>query len=594
MIDFPTRLQSLLESLADNNYSVEEFINKNTLLPFFEPFLPDDKAKVVRREMAFSDTNNIAVRLGIRVKQILLPNYLRFCPLCAENDRQVYGETYWHRIHQLTGILICPKHLCFLENSLLLRGRESSASFQTAEEFIVLIKPRHVNSENKDHQILLKIAKDAEWLLSQKNLCLGTEVLQQRYFNLLLQQGFAYYNGNIKHTKFIQACQDYFPPELFEMVGRLSQKDNWLSALTRSDKAGVTFHPIRHLLLMTFLGLTAKEFFTSFVEYEPFVKPPYPCLNKAAEHYLEMRIKQCQVFDNLSKDDTKKGRPIAVFSCECGFIYQRIGPDQSEEDKFTYSYVREYGYVWENKISEFWDDLSISNTEIGRRLGIDQASVGRHAIRLNLPMNTETTRSLQGYLRHRNPNKSFSQKREKYRNDWLEAVKDNPGLTRRELMYNYISLYLWLGRNDEDWFEQHLPPINKFTSRAGYLNWQKIDEELSKKVDLVCDEILSDNSFPIRVSITEIIRRIGNKTWIEKRESKLPLTNKVLNEKLESLEDYMIRKVQWAKEEFLKEKKLPTRLQLKVKAVVRNKTSDESEKVQREIDEALEDLHIKL
>jgi hypothetical protein len=72
------------------------------------------------------------------------------------------------------------------------------------------------------------------------------------------------------------------------------------------------------------------------------------------------------------------------------------------------------------------------------------------------------------------------------------------------------------------------------------------------------------------------------------------LTTKIINEKLESLEDYMIRKVQWAKEEFLKEKKLPTKEQLKMKAGVKNKTSNESEKVQRAIDRAFEELHAKL
>jgi hypothetical protein len=126
------------------------------------------------------------------------------------------------------------------------------------------------------------------------------------------------------------------------------------------------------------------------------------------------------------------------------------------------------------------------------------------------------------------------------------------------------------------------------------LDWKKIDEELSEKVKNVCDEIMSIKTFPVRVSTTEIIRRAGNQTWIEKRERKLPLTTKIINERLESLEDYMIRKVQWAKEEFLKEKKLPTKEQLKMKAGVKNKTSNESEKVQRTIDAAFEELHAKL
>jgi predicted component of type VI protein secretion system len=52
----------------------------------------------------------------------------------------------------------------------------------------------------------------------------------------------------------------------------------------------------------------------------------------------------------------------------------------------------------------------------------------------------------------------------------------------------------------------------------------------------------------------------------------------------------MIRKINRAKEEFLREGKIPTKLQFEIKAVVRNKTSRESEKVQRAINVALEEL----
>lgn len=52
----------------------------------------------------------------------------------------------------------------------------------------------------------------------------------------------------------------------------------------------------------------------------------------------------------------------------------------------------------------------------------------------------------------------------------------------------------------------------------------------------------------------------------------------------------MIRKVNWTKEEFLKEDKIPTRLQFEIKAVVRNKTARESEKIQRAINETLQEL----
>ncbi len=354
-----------------------------------------------------------------------------------------------------------------------------------------------------------------------------------------------------------------------------------------TSSVNITYHPVRHLLLLTFLGLSAKEFFDGFVEYKPFDNSPYPCLNIASEHYKQLRIQECKIFDNISKDSGKQGIPIGVFHCDCGFTYQRLGPDKSEKDKFTYSLVREYGVVWEDKFKDLWVDLSLSLGQIGKQLGISQTSVGRQAIRLNLPMNTETTRSLYGYNRHRNPNKSFSEMRQIYRDNWLKVWQSHPNLNRTQLIKTENFLYLWLMKNDPEWFEAHLPAQNKARTRRERLNWSQIDKDLSKKIKIICREILDSKQFPVRVSITEIIRRAGHKVWIDKRRKKLPTTTQTINTNLETLEDFMLRKIKWTTEKFIKRKKTPSLIHFKVRAVVRNGTSNNSQRIQQAIESAL-------
>lgn len=39
---------------------------------------------------------------------------LKYCPACVKEDRIKYGEAYWHNIHQLRDLRICPKHKCCL------------------------------------------------------------------------------------------------------------------------------------------------------------------------------------------------------------------------------------------------------------------------------------------------------------------------------------------------------------------------------------------------------------------------------------------------------------------------------------------------
>ena len=42
---------------------------------------------------------------------------LKYCPLCVIEDRKKYGEAYWHNIHQIRGMPICPVHNCKLHDS---------------------------------------------------------------------------------------------------------------------------------------------------------------------------------------------------------------------------------------------------------------------------------------------------------------------------------------------------------------------------------------------------------------------------------------------------------------------------------------------
>jgi Tn7-like transposition protein D len=494
-------------------------------------------------------------------------------------------------MHQLVGIVVCSKHSCFLEESTIELGKTSARCFISAEVSIPLNLPTvcKLNPENAIHQMLIKLAHDAEWLITHHNLQINSEVVRDRYYNILLSQGFAYYNGRIRHTKLIKALETVFPKELYQFVGRISQKDNWLTILVQSDTTRITYHPIRHLLLITFLGLTAEEFFTSFIEFKPFGEPPYPCLNRVCKHFKEPVIQECQIYDNLTKSD-KYRRPIAIFTCKCGFIYQRLGPDKSEADKFQYSSVREYGSTWEKGFAKLWADLTISAAEIARRIGTSQTSIGRHAIRLNLPMNSQGTRSLQGYKRHRNPRTSFSTLKKEYRTEWLKVRKSYPKLTRQELMNTANFHYLWLRRNDSDWFEKNLPSVAKIPKNIEHLNWNEIDLTISKKVKIVCKEIRETTGFPIRISITEIIRRVENKGWIDKRQRKLPLTTKIIDKNLESIEDYMLRKLDWAKKQFIEEMKLANRNRLRTVAVIRNEISDNSPNIQKAIDDALVEI----
>lgn len=110
----------------------ESVIMQHTMFPYYARFLP-----IERRQKAFGQLMNMSKSfndtLYIRRNKTQHRPWLRYCPLCAESDRKQYGEAYWHRLHQLDHIDICPVHGCHLLNSTVSSTSKESPSLTHAE-----------------------------------------------------------------------------------------------------------------------------------------------------------------------------------------------------------------------------------------------------------------------------------------------------------------------------------------------------------------------------------------------------------------------------------------------------------------------------
>ena len=116
----------------------EKVIEKHTMYPAYARFLPHE-----RRQKAFQ---HLIQCEGICSNDMAIPNtgkrFLRFCPCCAAEDREAYGETYWHRSHQIQRIQVCPKHECYLESSAIMISGKSSPDLHPAELSVPVMQPR--------------------------------------------------------------------------------------------------------------------------------------------------------------------------------------------------------------------------------------------------------------------------------------------------------------------------------------------------------------------------------------------------------------------------------------------------------------------
>jgi hypothetical protein len=588
-VDLPNRIDRLVAALPPNNrYSAHEFIYKHTFFPLYAPFLPLERAQRVCDEMKGTNVNQLNKYVGV-YKCVSSPRVLRFCPACAEEDRSNFGETYWHRRHQVVGIEICLHHSVYLELSTVSRPKDL-AKFLSAERSISPMAPHLLNSADPHHSTALKLAHDVEWLLQYDEPPIGLAVIRSRYYNLMLERGYATLGGPIRTSKLINDFENFYSPELLERLQSPISSDSmcWLDRISLRCRTENVQHPLRHLLLITFLGHTVKDFLTSFTEYKPFGESPWPCFNHASEHFQQDLITECHIVRSSTPNYTNS--LTGIFRCPCGFTYTRLGPDVTPDDRFRYDRVKDYGPIWERAVRKYWNDYTITIKDAASKLGVTVETLIRHAIRLGLPYPRRAPDVISCPVSSNKRNKMvrplIRDMLEGRRREWLFVVEANPQANRTQLCKIANPLFRWLNKNDPKWFYAHLPSPRPSRKKKTTINWKQVDLELSTAVMDAAFTIKNTSGRPIRVSKAAIMRRVSYKLRYKYYLRHFPLTVKALSTYIELPEDFALRCVQWAEGFFLREGICPSRSSFNRRARTMSNTG-RSRTVQSAIDSAM-------
>ena len=539
-------------------YSVERVIDRHTLLPFFAPFLPQDRVKRLRADMAEGNGYVTPLEAGIRSRKIHLPEHLMYCPQCVIEDRTHFGDAYWHRLHQIPGVEVCPEHQCWLEMSRVAVSNSGNwGAYTSAERDGPDLPPRVLDSSNVSHQVLLAIARDFQWLGAQTGLVIDTEALRQRYLTALAWRGLASLRRSISEPLLEQAISSQYSPELLQLLqctlNDKSRRSNWMNQLLYKTKG---YHPpVYHLLFINFLGFTLPEFLDYPTRFLPFGKSPWPCLNPVCSNYLRNSIPEAALRHTEGV--------LGIFTCPaCGFSYTRRGPDTSSQDRFRRNaQVREYGPVWEDKLIELWMNPAISVKEMAKQLGVGVDTLKTQAKRLGLRNSRlgHRYRVSEWESRDEADKKAFREKRNSYRNKWLLAIEQDSHLKTSELMNKHSAVYAWLNRNDTRWLNVHLPPKKpRNPPSSPPVDWSKLDPEIAKSVREAA--IFLKKQFPSgkRVTIHAIGKLLGKSHIFLTQLNELPLTRQALAETTETQAEFDARRIWRAAESYCREGRLPS------------------------------------
>lgn len=115
-------------------YPMDELVLNHTMFPQYARFIPLEKKKEALYRLGHEpcDVHHLFSVLPRNEGE----RYLRYCPICVKEDRDRYGEAYWHRKHQIRNMSICTKHKCRLKESNVLAKSEQCFTFCPAESYI--------------------------------------------------------------------------------------------------------------------------------------------------------------------------------------------------------------------------------------------------------------------------------------------------------------------------------------------------------------------------------------------------------------------------------------------------------------------------
>ena len=129
----------------DKMYPLKDLVLNHTMYPQYARFIPLKQKKDALYKLCYENCD--AHRLFAILPRCEKERYLKYCPVCTKEDRQRYGETYWHRKHQIRNIGICQKHKCKLRNSNVLAKNMGVYNFSAAE-MVVTDSEEHIPVDN--------------------------------------------------------------------------------------------------------------------------------------------------------------------------------------------------------------------------------------------------------------------------------------------------------------------------------------------------------------------------------------------------------------------------------------------------------------
>lgn len=213
--------------------SAEYIMEHHSVLPVFRSFVEPERFKIVQNGLKFSHKSHVLTNVGINASNIKWPRFYRFCPVCTQDDNEKLAYSYWRRLFHLPGVMICPKHHCFLQDSFKLLP-ERRHRFLDASELAINqnVAVMYVKSDNP----LLKLAIDLSHVLNTQNSYVTPAQWSVFYRRQLIDHHF-FIGHKTDHLKIKKAVTGFWENAFLVEIGLdLTSENNWLLDFFRKQR----------------------------------------------------------------------------------------------------------------------------------------------------------------------------------------------------------------------------------------------------------------------------------------------------------------------------------------------------------------------
>lgn len=490
--DLPSGLKAILQS-ERLKMSLDELIHFHTLYPYYKPFWSIEQSRQVKNEMSLHKSQRTQMLAGVMASIIRTRKTLKICPLCLQMDLDRFGETYWHRMHQLPGVLVCSIHKCLLLESCL----ECNENFMDHRIHYPALPSTLCRNHHALNQMirfvedpnLLDLSTFSTFILNGGYDEYNMKQIHAKYTQRLAQFGYCTVTGRVKQREVRYRFLNKYTPQFLKQIAVPLPEEsefNWLSTILRKPRRAQ--HPLLHILIIQMLWDSPDKLKLE-KEIPPFSSGPWPCLNPISNHYHAHIIPNVKV---TRCSDT--GRPVGTFECpNCGFSYSRRGPDQDRSALYTIGRVKKFGIIWKSKLDRLSKERTMSLRELGRLMKCDPITVKRYLTR-SVNLKSEVTKFAH-YHQRKKQNKSS--------------------------------------------------PTTKSLALRMRIDWAKRDQEINKLIMDAIQKINQQEGRPIRLTKARIGRTIGQLAILEKKLDCLPMCKETLQRHIETLEQYQKRRINW-------------------------------------------------